>query len=98
MMVGVAGQTDELGENLPHCRDIHHNSHITLAVFECRLPRWKASDSRWSYSTIKQFSFVSHYVGHLTEFKMTDLKVHLRVGRRRSVSIAANFLFLHYLI
>jgi hypothetical protein len=38
----IGRETEVLGENLPHCRFVHHKPHM-LPVREPGLPRWEAS-------------------------------------------------------
>jgi hypothetical protein len=40
----MAGETEELGENLPQRHFVHHKSHLTRPGIEPGPPRWEASD------------------------------------------------------
>jgi hypothetical protein len=40
----LAGETEELGENLPQCNFVNHKSHMTWPELEPGPPRWEASD------------------------------------------------------
>jgi hypothetical protein len=40
----LVGETEVLGENLPHFYFVHHKSHMTWPGIEPGPPRWEASD------------------------------------------------------
>jgi hypothetical protein len=40
----LTGETEVLGENLPHRNFVHHKSHMTRFGLEPEMPRWEASD------------------------------------------------------
>jgi hypothetical protein len=40
----LAGDTEVVGENLPHRHFVQHNSHMTSLGFEPGPPRWEASN------------------------------------------------------
>jgi hypothetical protein len=40
----LAGETEVFGGNLPHCRFVHHKSHMTWPGLQPGPPRWETSD------------------------------------------------------
>jgi hypothetical protein len=40
----LTGETEVLGENLPHGRVVHHKSHMKLAGLKHGPPLWEAGD------------------------------------------------------
>jgi hypothetical protein len=40
----LAGETEERGENLPHCHFLQHKSHMTWPGVKTGPPRWEAHD------------------------------------------------------
>jgi hypothetical protein len=40
----LAGETEELGENLPQRPFVYHKSHMTWPEIEPRSPQWETSD------------------------------------------------------
>jgi hypothetical protein len=49
----LEGETEVLGENLPHSHFVHHKSYLTRPGFEPGPPRWEASPFLAYSSTLK---------------------------------------------
>jgi hypothetical protein len=45
----LAGKTEVLGKNLPHCHFVHHKTHMTWPGFEPGPPGGKPATNRLSY-------------------------------------------------
>jgi hypothetical protein len=44
LVESMAGEIEELGENLPRRHFVHHKSHLTRPGIETGPPLWEASD------------------------------------------------------